>query len=125
MRKQETEKGATEKESQERPVFSVPVFAVSQFLVYRSEYGRERLLGFDDGRPGKAVPRTANCLLLTPMHALELTGVTKRFGSQVAVNNLDLAVPRGCIYGFIGPNGRARPPRCGWCCGFISPMLVV
>ena len=42
------------------------------------------------------------------MNALELTGVTKRFGSQVAVNNLDLAVPRGCIYGFIGPNGSGK-----------------
>ncbi len=42
------------------------------------------------------------------MHALELTGVTKRFGLQVAVNNLDLTVPRGCIYGFIGPNGSGK-----------------
>ena len=41
-------------------------------------------------------------------NALELTGVTKRFGSQVAVNKLDLTVPRGCIYGFIGPNGSGK-----------------
>lgn len=41
-------------------------------------------------------------------HALQLTGVTKRFGSQIAVNKLDLAVPRGCIYGFIGPNGSGK-----------------
>lgn len=42
------------------------------------------------------------------MPALELSGVTKRFGSQIAVNNLDLVVPRGCIYGFIGPNGSGK-----------------
>ncbi len=41
-------------------------------------------------------------------YALQLTGVTKRFGSQIAVNKLDLAVPRGCIYGFIGPNGSGK-----------------
>lgn len=40
--------------------------------------------------------------------AIELTGVTKRFGSQVAVNQLDLAVPEGAIYGFIGPNGSGK-----------------
>lgn len=41
-------------------------------------------------------------------NAIELRGVTKRFGSQVAVNQLDLEVPRGSIYGFIGPNGSGK-----------------
>lgn len=40
--------------------------------------------------------------------AIELSGVTKRFGTQVAVDQLDLAVPRGSIYGFIGPNGSGK-----------------
>lgn len=42
------------------------------------------------------------------MNAVELSGVTKRFGTQTAVNNLDLAVPEGSIYGFIGPNGSGK-----------------
>ncbi|MEP3482051.1 MAG: ATP-binding cassette domain-containing protein [Fuerstiella sp.] len=42
------------------------------------------------------------------MNAVELAGVTKRFGNQTAVNNLDLAVPEGSIYGFIGPNGSGK-----------------
>jgi len=42
------------------------------------------------------------------MPAIELHGVTKTFGSTVAVNNLDLAVPEGSIYGFIGPNGSGK-----------------
>lgn len=42
------------------------------------------------------------------MNAVELAGVTKRFGTQTAVNNLDLAVPEGSIYGFIGPNGSGK-----------------
>ncbi len=41
-------------------------------------------------------------------HAIELTQVTKRFGQQKAVDSLDLAVPEGSIYGFIGPNGSGK-----------------
>lgn len=42
------------------------------------------------------------------MNAVEITGVTKRFGNHVAVADLALAVPRGSIYGFIGPNGSGK-----------------
>ena len=41
-------------------------------------------------------------------NAVVLRGVTKRFGSQVAVDQLDLEVPRGTIFGFIGPNGSGK-----------------
>lgn len=41
-------------------------------------------------------------------NAIELQGVTKRFRTQVAVDNLDLTVPTGSIYGFIGPNGSGK-----------------
>ena len=42
------------------------------------------------------------------VNAVELTNVTKRFGSQTAVDDLDLQVPEGSIYGFIGPNGSGK-----------------
>ncbi len=42
------------------------------------------------------------------MNIIELSGVTKAFGSVKAVNNLSLEVPRGSIYGFIGPNGSGK-----------------
>ena len=47
------------------------------------------------------------------LHATELaiasTGLTKRFrGGQVAVDHVDLAVPRGAVYGFLGPNGSGK-----------------
>jgi ABC-2 type transport system ATP-binding protein len=42
------------------------------------------------------------------MNAVELEQVTKRFGDYVAVNHLDLVVPQGVIYGFIGPNGSGK-----------------
>ena len=40
--------------------------------------------------------------------AVELKQVTKRFGPHVAVDHLDLVVPEGTVYGFIGPNGSGK-----------------
>ncbi|MEM7682642.1 MAG: ATP-binding cassette domain-containing protein [Planctomycetota bacterium] len=42
------------------------------------------------------------------MACIELSNVTKRFGAHTAVDGLDLAVPDGAIYGFIGPNGSGK-----------------
>jgi ABC-2 type transport system ATP-binding protein len=42
------------------------------------------------------------------MNIIELSGVSKAFGSVLAVNNLSLEVPKGSIYGFIGPNGSGK-----------------
>jgi ABC-2 type transport system ATP-binding protein len=39
---------------------------------------------------------------------IEISGVTKTFGSHAAVDNLSLEVPEGSIYGFIGPNGSGK-----------------
>jgi len=41
-------------------------------------------------------------------NAIELSNVTKTFGTQVAVDRLDLVVPEGAVYGFIGPNGSGK-----------------
>jgi ABC-2 type transport system ATP-binding protein len=40
--------------------------------------------------------------------ALELDGLTKRFGAKVAVDDLTLTVARGEIFGFLGPNGAGK-----------------
>ncbi|MFO0891580.1 MAG: ATP-binding cassette domain-containing protein [Isosphaeraceae bacterium] len=40
--------------------------------------------------------------------AIAIAGVTKRFGNVLAVDGLDLEVPRGSLYGFIGPNGSGK-----------------
>lgn len=40
--------------------------------------------------------------------AIETRGLTKRFGRQLAVNGIDLAVPRGSVFGFLGPNGSGK-----------------
>ncbi len=45
---------------------------------------------------------------MTAESALEIRGVSKRFGQQVAVRDLDLTIPSGSIYGFLGPNGAGK-----------------
>ena len=42
------------------------------------------------------------------MQAIEIRHVTKRFNGIAAVDDVSLAVPRGSIYGFIGPNGSGK-----------------
>ncbi len=40
--------------------------------------------------------------------AVETHGLTKRFGTNVAVNGVELRVPRGCAFGYLGPNGAGK-----------------
>ena len=40
--------------------------------------------------------------------AVEAIGLTKRFGATAAVDGLNLAVPAGCVYGFLGRNGAGK-----------------
>jgi ABC-2 type transport system ATP-binding protein len=50
------------------------------------------------------------------------TGLTKRFsGGQVAVDNVDLDVPAGAIYGFLGPNGSGKTTTIRMLLGLIAP----
>ena len=40
--------------------------------------------------------------------ALEVTGLTRRFGGRVAVDDLSIRVNPGDVYGFLGPNGAGK-----------------
>ncbi|UOQ48892.1 ABC transporter ATP-binding protein [Gracilibacillus caseinilyticus] len=42
------------------------------------------------------------------MNMIEVNSVTKKFGSFTALNNIDLKVKQGEVYGFIGPNGAGK-----------------
>ena len=55
------------------------------------------------------------------MPAIELDGLTKRFGDVVAVDNLDLTVEKGEIFGFLGPNGAGKSTTIDIILDFIRP----
>ena len=43
-----------------------------------------------------------------PEYAIETRGLVKSFGSHNAVDGIDLKVPRGSVFGFLGPNGSGK-----------------
>jgi len=53
--------------------------------------------------------------------AVRLEGVTKRFGKKTAVAGLDLEVPRGVIYGLLGPNGSGKTTTIRMIMGILGP----
>ena len=53
--------------------------------------------------------------------AIRARGLTKDFGTVVAVNDLDLDVPRSRIYGFLGPNGSGKSTSIRMLCGLLTP----
>ncbi|MFP8886926.1 ABC transporter ATP-binding protein [Streptomyces mangrovi] len=53
---------------------------------------------------------------------VEARGLTKRYrGGQLAVDGLDLAVPRGSVFGFLGPNGSGKTTTIRMLLGLIEP----
>ncbi|MCL2463850.1 MAG: ABC transporter ATP-binding protein [Micrococcales bacterium] len=53
--------------------------------------------------------------------ALATAGLTKRFGAQTAVDGIDLDIPTGSVYGFLGPNGSGKPTTIRMALGLVRP----
>ena len=78
---------------------------------------------------GRPAPLEARISYLSPSPdaatptdlAIDVTGVTKRFGEKTVVNAIDLAVRRGEIYGFLGPNGSGKTTFIRMLCGLLTP----
>jgi ABC-2 type transport system ATP-binding protein len=69
-----------------------------------------------DAPAGSSVPGESSGL------AVASSGLTKRFGGgQVAVDHIDLAVPRGSVYGFLGPNGSGKTTTIRMLLGLAFP----
>ncbi len=53
--------------------------------------------------------------------AIDVRGLTKRFGRKVAVDHVDIQVPEGQVWGFLGPNGSGKTTTIRMLCGLLKP----
>jgi ABC-2 type transport system ATP-binding protein len=53
--------------------------------------------------------------------AIEVHGLTKRFGSKTVVDNVSMTVAKGEIAGFLGPNGSGKTTTIRLMCGLLTP----
>ena len=56
---------------------------------------------------------------MTEELVIDVSGMTKRFGSRTVVNKIDLQVKNGEIYGFLGPNGSGKTTFIRMLCGLL------
>jgi drug efflux transport system ATP-binding protein len=56
-----------------------------------------------------------------PAPAVVTEGLTKRFGRFTAVDHVNLLVPAGELYGFLGPNGSGKTTTLRMLCGILEP----
>jgi ABC-2 type transport system ATP-binding protein len=57
---------------------------------------------------------------MTDRLAIDVKGLTKRFGRKTAVDHIDIAVPQGEVWGFLGPNGSGKTTTIRMLCGLLS-----
>lgn len=60
-------------------------------------------------------------MIETGAFAIDVQGVTKRFGQKTVVNDVNLRVKYGEIYGFLGPNGSGKTTFLRMLCGLLKP----
>ena len=55
------------------------------------------------------------------MKVIEVSGLTKRYGKNTAVDHLSFRVKKGQIYGFLGPNGAGKTTTMNMLTGYLAP----
>ncbi|MFZ3453037.1 ABC transporter ATP-binding protein [Arthrobacter sp. 7Tela_A1] len=73
-----------------------------------------------DGNPQSA-PAVQAPAEPTPVPALAIRGLAKRFGQKIAVNGINLDVPTGSFYGLVGPNGAGKTTALSMATGLMRP----
>lgn len=53
--------------------------------------------------------------------AIQVEGLTKKFGEFIAVDNVDMTIPENVVYGFLGPNGSGKTTAIRMMCGLLQP----
>src|ERR687892_933729 len=65
--------------------------------------------------------RTVRTVRMVPKDAIEVRGLSRRFGSFVAVKDLSFSVKQGEIFGFLGANGAGKSTTIRMLCGLLQP----
>jgi ABC-2 type transport system ATP-binding protein len=52
---------------------------------------------------------------------IDVRGLTKSYGGRIVVDHFNMRVPRGRIYGFLGPNGSGKTTTIRMLCGLLTP----
>jgi ABC-2 type transport system ATP-binding protein len=76
------------------------------------------------GTPGVVGPDPSETVGRSSLNqdlAVRLEGVTKEFGTVRAVSELDLSIPRGSMYGLLGPNGSGKTTTIRMIMGILGP----
>jgi len=58
---------------------------------------------------------------VTEKLVIDVKGLTKRFGAKLAVDHIDVSVPEGEVWGFLGPNGSGKTTTIRMLCGLLRP----
>lgn len=58
---------------------------------------------------------------MTDAPVIDVRGLTKSFGPKKVVDAFDIRVPKGAIYGFLGPNGSGKTTTIRMLCGLLTP----
>jgi ABC-2 type transport system ATP-binding protein len=78
----------------------------------------------DAGKWRSGVGQAPMSILPSPTsngNAVVISNLTRQFGDFVAVDNISLAVKRGEIFGFLGPNGSGKTTTIRMLCGLLTP----
>lgn len=52
---------------------------------------------------------------------IDVKNLSKKFGDKLVVDHINLQVPKGKIYGFLGPNGSGKTTTIRMLCGLLTP----
>src|SRR3954462_15548290 len=58
---------------------------------------------------------------MTEEPVISVRGLVKIYSGKRVVDNFDISVPRGAIYGFLGPNGSGKTTTIRMLCGLLTP----
>ncbi len=71
--------------------------------------------------PATEVEQVTAAIPVAADDAVVTTALTKRFGARAAVDGIDMVVPNGAVYGFLGPNGSGKTTTIRLLLGLVRP----